>query len=145
MSDNSTVHREAFWLLAGQQLGVGMSRKVYVCDLDREWVLKVEDDAGRFQNVMEWETWQAVKGTQFEKWFAPCHHISPSGSVLVMARTTPAVPAKYPKRMPVFLSDFKRSNYGLYKGRIVCHDYGTNLLMDWGKTTRLRAAHWSDS
>lgn len=143
MSDNSAVHRDAFHLLCGDRLGYGMSRSVFACTLHRNCVVKVEEGAGQFQNVVEWETWRRVEGTPFAKWFAPCMWISPNGSVLIMARTTPA--PEYPERMPAFLSDFKRTNYGMHEGRLVCHDYGTHLMFEHGMTKRLIKADWWDA
>lgn len=136
MSNNSSVHRDAFNLLCDQQISYGMSRSVWSSLLLPDCVVKVEDDTARFQNVVEWETWQRVKDTPYAKWFAPCRWISPNGIVLVMERTIPTV--KYPDKMPVFLCDFKKSNYGMLKGSLVCHDYGTNLLFEYGMTKRMR-------
>jgi hypothetical protein len=102
----------------------------------------VEEDSGRFQNVIEWETWKRVEGTKFEKWFAPCRWISPSGIVLVMSKTIPAT--DYPKKMPAFLWDFKRTNYGMLDGRLVCHDYGTHKMFENGMTKRMHEADWHD-
>lgn len=143
MSDNASIHRDAFWMLVDRKLGDGMSRSVWSSEVLPGCVIKVEDRASFFQNVVEWETWQRVKGTPWEKWFAPCEWISANGSVLVMARTTPA--PKYPPRMPVFLTDFKRANYGMHKGRFVCHDYGTHLLFENGMSKRLKKADWRDA
>lgn len=143
MSDNAFIHRDAFNLLCADRIGYGMSRSVFSSRLLPDCVVKVEEDAGRFQNIVEWEIWQRVQGTDFEKWFAPCRWISPNGSVLVMARTTPAL--EYPEKMPVFLCDFKRTNYGIYDGRLVCHDYGTSLIFEHGMSKRMRKAEWWDA
>lgn len=126
--------------ITGRLIGWGIGRRVYECTINPDVVLKVEDGGGSFQNVREYETWHAVNFGPYAKWFAPVEHISPCGMVLVMAKTQR--PLKFPERMPVFLTDFNRENYGLYKGRVVCHDYGTNLLMEHGKTPRMRKADW---
>jgi hypothetical protein len=142
MSTNGSVHKEAFWLLCDDRLGGGMSREVYSSKLMPDSVIKIEDVSCHFQNVIEWETWQMVRNTPAEKWFAPCEFISPCGVILVMAKTIQS--NKYPEKMPVFLSDFKKGNYGLYRGNLVCHDYGTNLSMHHGLfTKRVRKANWS--
>lgn len=143
MSDNAFVHRDAFNLLCDDRIGYGMSRSVFTSRLLPDSVVKVEERAGRFQNVVEWETWLRVQETEVEKWFAPCRWISPNGSVLVMARTTPAL--EYPDKMPVFLCDFKRTNYGMYDGRLVCHDYGTSQIFEHGMSKRKRKAEWWDA
>lgn len=121
----------------GDLLGKGVSRSVYVMEQDSTKVVKVETQKS-FQNVMEWETWQHVKGTEYAKWFAPCHFISEGGSVLIMERTEEV--SKIPKRVPAFLSDLKRTNFGTLNKRFVCRDYGTNLLMHNGLTARMKPA-----
>lgn len=140
--DDNVVHRDAFRMLTGKRLGGGMSREVYECELFPDCVVKVEDSAGFFQNVIEWETWSRVRGTAYERWFAPCRWISPNGSILIMARTTELREHELPKRMPVFLTDFKRQNYGRLGRQVVCHDYGTNLMFERGMTKRTRSASW---
>jgi hypothetical protein len=144
MSDSSAVHREAFWLLANRKIGSGIARTVYDSQVLKGCVIKVEDTSCSFQNVMEWQAWQRVSGTDWAKWFAPCKWISPSGTVLVMERTRPASPKETPGRLPVFLTDTKRENYGVLGKRFVCHDYGTNLLMEHGMTARTRKVEWWD-
>lgn len=134
--------RDAFRLLTDRKIGSGMSRTVYTSTILPDCVIKIERGAGHFQNVIEWETWQRLKDTPFARWLAPCEFISPGGSVLVMKKTIPAREDEYLDRMPVFLTDLKRANYGIYNGNLVCHDYGTNLLMDHGMTKRMRKAHW---
>lgn len=143
MSDNAFIHKEAFWLLAEKELGRGMSRVVYESPLLPHAVIKTEDRRKHFQNVIEWETWERVKDTEFAKWFAPCLQISMCGGVLIQAKTT--APHRFPDKMPAFLCDFKRTNYGMHKGRIVCHDYGTHLMFENGMTKRMRKAEWWDA
>lgn len=142
MSDNQLAHKEAFWLLADRLVGSGIDRQVYTSRLLPDCVIKVEEGSRSFQNVIEWETWQWVKDTAFKRWFAPCRFISPCGLVLVMERTTEPAIRQYPDKMPVFLTDFKRPNYGMLNGRLVCHDYGLHHLMDHGLSKRMRKANW---
>lgn len=142
MSTNAAIHRDMFHAVCGDRLGNGMSREVYACTLNPEWVVKVEDGACAFQNVIEWEIWSRAKETDAARWLAPCHFISPNGSILIQTRTTLAREKEYPLRMPVFLTDLKRANYGLIGKRFVCHDYGTALVLDHGLSTRLRKAEW---
>ena len=145
MSENALVHKEVFRLMCEEQIGSGMSRTVWVSPLLPGRVVKTEEDSRRFQNVFEWETWNQVKDTKWAKWFAPCVSISPCGAVLVMERTTLPTLKQFPDRMPVFLTDFKRGNYGMLKGRLVCHDYGTNVLMQTGLNDRVKKVGWWDS
>jgi hypothetical protein len=139
------MHKEAFNLLCDELIYEGMSRMVWSSALLPDCVIKVEERAGYFQNVIEWETWQRVKDTPMSRWFAACRWISSNGSILVMERTRSASDAQYPDRMPAFLSDFKRRNYGMLGKFLVCHDYGTNLLFENGMTKRMVKANWTDN
>lgn len=143
--DNLPIATLRDWmnLACGKKLGGGIGRQVFVCDLNPQFVIKVEESG--FQNVVEWETWKAVKDTPFAKWFAPARHISGYGAVLLMDRTLPAPRAKYPKKMPVFLGDYKYSNYGLLNGRIVAHDYGSQINLSNGLSAKMRKADWWDA
>ncbi len=136
-----TTEKDFFKLICGERLGGGMSRDVY--EFGPDFVIKFEYGNGFFQNIMEWETWQEVKETEFAPWFAPCEKISGTGIVLIQRRTKPLKANKYPKDMPAFLGDFKHSNYGMYKGHLVAHDYGRTRLMTAGLTKRMVAANWT--
>lgn len=154
MGDNT--FRQAFDLLCHEQIGYGMSRKVFSSLVRPDCVVKVEEAAGRFQNIVEWETWQRVKHTPHSRWFAECKWISPNGTILIMERTRPAAPSEFLEKMPAYLCDFKRTNYGMVKASesragkkgeefLVCHDYGTNLLFENGMTKRMHKAEWWDA
>ncbi len=145
MSVSPSIHREFFNLMCDDLIYQGMSRAAWTSSVAPDCVIKIEERSGYFQNVVEWETWQRVKDTPLARWFAPCRWISPNGSVLIMERTRPAGDVQYPDRMPAFLCDFKRRNYGMLADNLVCHDYGTNLLFEHGMTKRMIAARWSDS
>lgn len=142
MSTNTAIWREAFNLLCDKQVATGSARTVYNSELNQDWIIKIEDRAGSFQNVIEWQTWNRVNNTKWSRWFAPCYYISPCGAILIMARTTEPQLKDYPTMMPVYLSDLKYSNYGMFEGKLVCHDYGTNLLSEYGKTNKMRKADW---
>ena len=145
MSDSPVVHRDMFRAVVGDVIGRGSNRVVYACTINPVWVFKVEEGAGDFQNVTEWLIWSRVSDTPLAKWFAPCHYISPNGLILVQSRTILARPKEYADRMPVFFTDFKRSNYGILGKQLVCHDYGTALVLDHGLiTTRMRKPKWWD-
>lgn len=123
-----TVAAEFFDHMVGDLLGSGADRTVFECAMDKTCVVKLGTTRGSFQNVHEWDLWQqhtAGKGTAVVNFLAPCVSISHSGNVLIQKRTKP-VPFdwKLPKRIPVILTDLKRENWGIYKGRLVCHDYG---------------------
>jgi hypothetical protein len=62
--------------------------------------------------------------------------------------------SEYLDKMPIYLTDFKRENYGVSvskpprKGKpgtrwLVCHDYGTSLMLEHGMyTTKTQKADW---
>lgn len=130
----------------GKKLGGGIGRQVFVYDLYPNYAIKIEQSG--FQNVMEWEIWRAVKKIPgYARWFAPVHHVSGLGSILLMDRTLPAPRKAFPKVMPDFLGDLKYSNFGLLRGRLVCHDYGTLVNFLHGFTGRIttRKADWWDA
>ena len=73
----------------------------------------------------------------------PCIAISDDGIVLVQKKTTEATKKQYPKKIPNFFTDTKYQNFGIYKGHLVCHDYG-DLLIEKGLTKRMKNAEWWD-
>jgi hypothetical protein len=144
MSDLASMHREAFYTLCDELIYTGMSRAVWTSKMLPDCVIKVEERSRMFQNIVEWETWQRVKDTPLSRWFAECKFISPGGSVLVMERTRPASDREYPQKMPAFLNDFKRRNFGMVGKHLVCHDYGITDLISHGASKRMVNAKWSD-
>ena len=136
---------ELWKTLVGKCLGGGMSRKTYKCKLNKDIVIKVEDNGCHFQNVVEWEIWREVQFNDKQKiWFAPCVDISPCGTILIMKRTVPFDIKEAPKQMPRCLTDFKLSNYGTYKDHVVCHDYGTAMLLTHNPFQLRKVADWND-
>jgi hypothetical protein len=139
----TTISREMFKLLCGQRLGRGISREVFVFKPDPTLVLKIEATGSQFQNAMEWETWQQVQHIKsIAAWFAPCINISPYGAIMLQKRTMPAPETRFPKRVPTVFTDLTRENWGLLGNRLVCHDYGNNLAMANGFSTKTHAADW---
>lgn len=127
-------------LMIGDRIGGGTARDVYALNFPPdgcESVVKFEDIALSFQNVIEWKIWGWVVETKWEKWFAPCHSIGGNGVVLIQRRTTAL--DRLPKRIPSFMVDTKKSNWGLYEGRPVCHDYGMMPPMPVKKIKMVKA------
>lgn len=133
-------------MLLGRKLGHGVGRTVYECRLDRRMVVKLEERGGSYQNIIEWEAWKILKDEDAGRWLAPCVSMSANGSVLIQHRTYPVSRGAYPKRMPVFLGDYKYGNYGaLPDGRFVAHDYGSLTNLGNGIFSgAMRAARWWD-
>ncbi|WP_328186936.1 hypothetical protein [Marinobacter sp. OP 3.4] len=134
------IAHDLFHMLTGEQLGAGMSRTVYDWSLIKNAVVKFEQP-DFYQNVNEWQTWSRIQETDLAKWFAPCLDISPCGRVLIQAKTKP-LDGKLPDQLPAFFTDTKAANFGIYKGRVVCHDYGLHLMLEKGMTKRMRKVEW---
>lgn len=139
------LENEIFETLCGPKIGSGMSRSVFECNLDSSVVIKIEDvTKGKYyQNLFEWQTWLEVRETPYAHWFAPCVSISNFGGVLIQKKTRkPRSKNAYPKKMPTFMGDFKYTNYGMYKGKLCAHDYGRNLLMQHGLSSKKKVVEW---
>lgn len=140
----SPVQSDVFRMLCGEHIGGGAAREVYVCAYDPDLVVKIENASGSFQNVAEWQLWWDAQHIQHSaEWLAPCVSISPCGIVLIQRRTKPA--KRYPEKLPVWLTDTKRTNYGMIGKRFVCHDYGVHLMCNSGLSKRTRKVEWWDA
>lgn len=128
---------------AGDVLGYGVYRTVYEHRWDNRYVIKVAnpDREENFANVYEWDLWQMNTATEFGKWLAPCISISPLGLVLVQRRTMPLWNLdKLPDKVPACLTDLKPANWGRLGKRVVCHDYGNNLVGN--VSSAMKKAKW---
>lgn len=126
----------------GDFLGNGVSRHVYTFGVDKSLVIKMEEE-DNFQNILEWNVWNHVKGTDLAKWFAPVEYISPCGKVLLQKKTKPfRSDNQLPDRIPSFFTDTKLDNWGLLGRQAVCHDYGYHLLLERGMKARTKKACW---
>lgn len=140
---NNVISKDLFDTFCSTQLGEGAYRKVYRLTLTPEYVVKIEAGAFNFSNIHEWDVWERVKHTKHAKWFAPCEHISPCGTVLVQKFCKDIDDdALLPEEVPAFFTDIKKSNFGMLNNNIVCRDYGFNLLMEKGMTSRMKKAEW---
>lgn len=131
-------------LFFGRKIGEGSTRKVFACRIDESVVIKKEMKAGGFQNVLEWEIWRTVSYSEtLAPWFAPCFHLSGSGTLLIQARTSPIATLKdLPKKIPSFFTDLKKQNWGWYEGRPVCHDYATISIKYFSEPIKMVKADW---
>ena len=133
---------DAFNMLCGDLLGRGLHRAVFRCRLRDGWVVKVEaGEQRRFANVLEYEFWQQVQYQEdVARWLAPCGELSPDGRLLLQRRADPLpLGFKFPPKMPKFLTDLKRSNFGLWKGNLVCIDYAFTISE---ASLDMRRAQW---
>lgn len=124
------ITHEFINLFLGELIGEGQYRKVYASRIDPNLVIKVEFGARDFSNVQEWEIWRNTYPEKWKRWFAPCLFISDCGSILLQQRVTPVT--KLPAQIPSFFTDLKLSNWGHYKGRVVCCDYGNHKFFSDG-------------
>lgn len=137
---DNTITLDLFQLICGDVLGSGAGRTVYECMIRPDLVVKVETPSHSFQNQSEWRFWNDWRmDADMKKWLAPCEAISACGTVLLQRRTEPVHPDHYPDRLPKFLTDTKRSNFGILDGKFVCHDYG---LVVSTVSTALKKAEW---
>jgi hypothetical protein len=137
------IHADAFNLLCGDLIGSGIHRMVFECRLRPELVVKVETDVDFrwFANVHEMRFWNDHEYYEpVKSWLAPCEFLSPDGRILLQHRVDP-LPTDYhmPEKVPSFLTDLKRANYGLYQGRFVCVDYSGTIS---NPSVRLKKAQW---
>lgn len=141
----TATYEDAFNLLCGKQLGEGIHRKVFECRLRDDLVVKVEDDGENFwrffANAHEMRFWNDHRDYQpVAKWLAPCRYLSPDGRILLQDRCESITRAyELPEKMPSFLTDFKRENFGWLGGNLVCLDYATAIP---NPNIRLKKAHW---
>ena len=120
---NEIVLKEGMSFMLGELLGVGSSRTVFAHPTSDKLVIKVEDSASTFQNVLEWEHWLDIKLTKNVKWVAPCVSISYSGTFLIQERTTDLKESQMPKLLPMWITDRHINNFGMLNGKVVCRDY----------------------
>lgn len=140
ITDWSTrIHSEFAHFMLGDLIGRGMSREVYNHPFDPTKVIKVENSATRFQNVHEWRIWEDFKHCpDVAKWLAPCHFISDSGTFLIMDKVGDLPLNKKFDKLPKFLTDRKRENFGMLGNRIVARDYAHSILILDTKLTKWR-------
>lgn len=141
---SNPAFEDAFNLLcAGNKLGSGIHRDVFECRLNDKWVVKVETDLPwrYFANVHEMKFWNDNEHCEaIAKWLAPCEFLSPDGLLLVQHRCQPLRDSdNLPEKVPAFLTDIKRDNWGILDGRPVCFDYALNIP---SPSTRLKKADW---
>ncbi len=128
---NPVTFEDAFNLLCAEKIGGGIHRTVFACRLRPELVVKVEDEDGfrYFANVHEMKFWNDNQHDEkVAKWLAPCDYLSPDGRILLQRRIAPLREADVlPDKLPAFLADIKRDNFGVLDGRIVCADYAMTI------------------
>lgn len=127
---NPAVFEDCFNLLCGEKIGSGQYRDVFKCKIRPDLVVKVEHQAFRgFANILEQRFWDDNQYyNDVSKWLAPCEYLSPDGRILLQAKCDPIrLDDKLPEKVPAFLTDIKRENFGLLEGKIVCVDYAITI------------------
>jgi len=138
----AATYEDTFNLLCGKLLGEGIHRRVFECRIRPDLVVKVENDEQRhFANVMESKFWGDHQYyDKVAQWLAPVEHLSPDGRVLLQRRVRPISDTDtLPEKLPAFLTDIKRDNFGWLDGKLVCMDYAWTVP---NPNTRLRKADW---
>lgn len=141
LSDDSSS--DLFNLICGKEVGRGQYRTVFEHHFDKKLVVK-HDSGENWSNVNEFQLWCEFRDTPLGKWLAPVEWLSPRGLWLIQARTTPIAIGKFPKKVPALFADLKPSNWGIYKGRPVCHDYGNHAIYTVGRqsASQLKPVVW---
>lgn len=135
-------YEDLFNMVCGEKLGKGLHRDVYACKIRPDLVVKVETDEYRyFANVLEMKFWSDHEHYQkVANWLAPCEYLSPDGRILMMRRAEPIPPSyKMPDKLPAFLTDLKRENFGFVNGVLVCVDYAMTIP---NPSTRYKTVFW---
>lgn len=148
IDDVNLILKEISNILIDKPIDSGAYRNVYEVDSlfgGDQYVLKIENGNG-FQNIMEWNLWNELNyDKELSKWFAPCLKISEHGKVLIQRKTSPLTEkdiAKFDK-IPEYLTDTKKSNYGMIGRQLVCHDYGLiNISMIMSKAKMKKPEWW---
>lgn len=139
-----SVWTDFLTLFCGDFLGSGIGREVYVLRTDPTKVVKIEMRSESFQNVTEWQTWEALKNTHCSKWLAPCQFISACGICLIQDRVDPLTDKHKRRKIPEWLTDMKTDNFGLIGDQVVARDYGLPAkLIEMGAFgSKLRKPEW---
>ena len=142
---NVETFEDAFNFLCHEVLGQGVHRKVFTCRFREDLVVKVEDNGDHamrsFANVREFDFYNYWRDYEpVARWLAPCEYLSPDGRIMLQKRVDP-IPSdfKLPDMLPSFLTDHKKTNFGIYEGRLVCVDYATVIH---AKNIKPRKAYW---
>lgn len=143
ITEETKLSRDAaLELFVGNQVGSGSYRRVYDLHTDETCVMKIEYCGKEFCNVHEMAVWKEVQHTPIEDWFAPCMKIDSLGVALIQKKTRPFQNEESFKKalketrgsldLPEFFDDAHHGNFGMFEGRVVCHDYGFNFFINHG-------------
>lgn len=145
----SVITNDLLGSFLGTKIGYGISRDVYSIPLAPSLVAKVartesEYPIGITANTQEYATWEALLmfPEHARQWFCPCRSISPHGTVLIMERADPIVRSQLPDKVPAYFTDLKLENWGMYKGKPVCIDYASLLIINQLVSKRTKKATW---
>lgn len=135
-------------LFLGGNIGEGTTRVVYNYPPDKRYVIKIDKELKGFNNIREYELWNDLKYMDHKslEFLAPIYQISEGGKWMLQRKTTPIKDFKhFPKRIPGFLNDVKIENWGMLGGKLVCHDYANNKIVENGiNTNYVKPNFWSD-
>ena len=157
--ESSNVGIDLVLCLLGPQMANGNFRAVYEHAHDPNKVIKIEYGHNQktahdsimqnsFCNIQEFLLWREIEGLKgklawVKDWFAPVEWISPSGHILCMQKTEQMPDRKRPDKIPEFLWDVKRENFGWIGDKFVCHDYAhVSALITYQKKMQKVKDYW---
>ena len=144
-SNNKLYFSEIFNGLCGDIIGEGVSRVVYDCLINDDYVVKIHKASweGINQNYNEFLIYSEAS-VKIRKYLAPIHWISDYNIVLFQRKCEPLQKKQIPKKIPRFLNDRKQENWGLLDGKVVCFDYGICKTTFNSIDTELVDWEWED-
>lgn len=128
VSSSYSLAEDLWTLFVGDHIGSGMYRDVFEVKFDDDLVIKVEKE-GSYCNTREWIVWNDTTEEKWSDWLAPCVAISENGKFLIQQKTKRIINKQLPDKIPSFLDDTHFDNWGIYKNRLVCHDYAFNRFV----------------
>ncbi len=137
----STFAMEAYDLLIGDHIGTGAFRQVYHHGYDNGLVVKVGMHGGDFHNVTEWHDWNRMAKLSAGKFLVPCCAISPCGTFLVQRYAPDCLESELPTQVPGFMTDMAPRNWGKWRKKVLCRDYG-NIQLELLADLPMREANW---
>ena len=151
--NDQILYDDAIDLLCGKEIASGSSRTVFECTLMPGYVVKVEKDCSKHRNIMEFQAWESVCHVpEIARYFAKIHMMSANGRILIMEKTVRPGPNDWPDKLPVFITDRKKDNFGMIRVKsvdtgehewiFVCHDYGHHCLHENGMSKRMSKANF---
>lgn len=120
----------------GRMLGSGGHRDVYEFKVDPAVVVKVAKSNRKItSNRQEWDAWQTLKDTDEAQFLVPCIAIADDNKWMLQAKALPTDRCFAGQEVRPWMNDMAPKNCGIYNGRLVAVDYGSDktswMLKKW--------------